>query len=214
MQQQYHLALAPPHRPAMRYRFSTARAATLPPPSTRRRRVLRTTSNGRPSNLHLRRLTSRIVELTRRRQLDQIFEEVNTARERYGSLNTIVMNAVMEACVHCGDVDAALVLFEVMAAADGCGVDSVSFATLLKGLGKAGRVDEAFQILETVEQGTAAGRPKLSSQLIYGLLNALLDAATLVLSVILYTDALLLKDGGGLTILGVTGLLSDSEYLA
>lgn len=46
----------------------------------------------------------------------------------------------------------------------------------MKGLGKARRIDEAFQVLESVERGTAVGRPKLSAPLIYGLLNALVEA--------------------------------------
>ncbi|KAG1326459.1 putative pentatricopeptide repeat-containing protein [Cocos nucifera] len=91
------------------------------------RRLLRTSSA--PS---LRRLTSRIVELTRRRQLHQIFEEVEVARKRYGKLNTIVMNAVLEACVHCGDVDSAQRIFDEMAKPESCGVDSVSYGILLK----------------------------------------------------------------------------------
>lgn len=46
----------------------------------------------------------------------------------------------------------------------------------MKGLGKARRIDEAFQLLESVEQGSAIGSPKLSAPLIYGLLNALVEA--------------------------------------
>lgn len=51
-----------------------------------------------------------------------------------------------------------------------------SIILFMKGLGYARRVDEAFQLLETVEQGTAVGSPKLSSSLLYGLLNALIEA--------------------------------------
>lgn len=64
--------------------------------------------------------------------LVQIFEEVEIAERRYGKLNTIVMNAVMEACVHCGDVDAALKIFAEMLKPESCGVDSVTYGTLLK----------------------------------------------------------------------------------
>lgn len=46
----------------------------------------------------------------------------------------------------------------------------------MKGLGEARRIDDAFQILETVELGVAAGNPKLTPQLVHGLLNALLEA--------------------------------------
>ncbi|GFS44609.1 pentatricopeptide (PPR) repeat-containing protein [Actinidia rufa] len=128
---------------------------------------------------NLKPLTSRIVRLTRRRQLAQIFEEVENAKEQYGKLNTIVMNAVLEACVHCGDVDSALRVFDEMSKPESCGVDEISYATLLKGLGGARRIDEAFQLLESVERGTAMGSPKLSAPLIYGLLNALIEAGDL-----------------------------------
>lgn len=89
------------------------------------------------------------------------------------------MNAVMEACVHCGDVDAALKIFEEMLKPESCGVDSVTYGTLLKGLGDARRIDEAFQVLESVEKGTAMGNPKLSAVMIFGLLNALIEAGDL-----------------------------------
>ena len=64
--------------------------------------------------------------------LFQIFEEVENAKEQYGKLNTIVMNAVLEACVHCGDVDSALRVFDEMSKPESCGVDEISYATLLK----------------------------------------------------------------------------------
>lgn len=51
---------------------------------------------------------------------------------------------------------------------------------LVKGLGKARRIDEAFQIMESIEQGTAAGNPKLSSSLVYGLLDALINAGKIL----------------------------------
>lgn len=47
---------------------------------------------------------------------------------------------------------------------------------IAKGLGEARKIDEAFQILESVEHGIAPGRPKLSAPIIYGLLNALIEA--------------------------------------
>ncbi|KAJ8634626.1 hypothetical protein MRB53_008893 [Persea americana] len=157
--------------------------STSLPPSRFPRRLLKTprkSQNHSPKpNPDLRKLTSRIVDLTRRRQLHQIFREIELSRRRLGKLNTIVMNAVMEACVHCKDVDSAMRIFQEMSEPDGCGVDSITFATLLKGLGEAQRIDEAFQILESVEQGTAVGNPKLSPSLIHGLLNALLEAGDL-----------------------------------
>lgn len=59
-------------------------------------------------------------------------EEIEIAKERYGKLNTIVMNAVVEACVHCGDIDSALMVFDEMSKPGSCGVDTVTYATLLK----------------------------------------------------------------------------------
>lgn len=48
-----------------------------------------------------------------------------------------------------------------------------------KGLGDARRIDEAFQVLESVEKGTAMGNPKFSAALIFGLLNALIEAGSI-----------------------------------
>ncbi|WVY90152.1 hypothetical protein V8G54_035666 [Vigna mungo] len=141
-----------------------------------RRRVATTTT---PGEANLRRLTSRIVQLTRRKQLRQILDEIEVAKRQFGKLNTIVMNAVLEACVRCGDIDSAIRVFVEMKKSDGCGVDTVTYATLLKGLGEARRVDEAFEMLETVENGTAMGSPNLSAPLIFGLLNALIKAGDL-----------------------------------
>ena len=58
--------------------------------------------------------------------------EVEVARRQFGKLNTIVMNAVLEACVRCGDIDSAIRIFVEMKKGDGCGVDTVTYATLLK----------------------------------------------------------------------------------
>lgn len=91
------------------------------------------------------------------------------------------MNAVIEACVHCGDIDSVLKIFDQMSKSDDCSVDSVTYGTVLKALGEARRIDEAFQILESVEKGTAVGSPKLSARLICGLLNALIEAVCALL---------------------------------
>ena len=42
------------------------------------------------------------------------------------------MNAVLEACVHCGDIASALKVFADMSLPHGCGVDTISYSTLLK----------------------------------------------------------------------------------
>ncbi|KAJ0985021.1 hypothetical protein J5N97_003377 [Dioscorea zingiberensis] len=150
--------------------------ATPSSPSPLRRFKIPSELPPSPQALNFRRLTSRVIELTRRRQLRQILKEIEEAKKRHGKLSTVVMNAVMEACVHCGDVDSAIRIFEEMAKSQSSDIDDISYAILLKGLGEARRIDEAFQILESVENGTAVGSPKLSPRLIYGLLNALLEA--------------------------------------
>ncbi|KAK8351984.1 hypothetical protein V6Z12_A05G067800 [Gossypium hirsutum] len=173
-----------------------------------RRRLPRTFSPSKHPNL--KRLTSRIVQLTRRRQLHQILEEIENAKREYGKLNTIVMNAVMEACVHCGDVDLALNIFHQMTEPHSCGVDTVTYATLLRGLGRARRIDDAFQLLESVEKGTAAGKPKLSTQLIYGLLDALIEAGDLRrANGLLARCGFLLHEGGSSSILTYNLLMKD-----
>ncbi|KAL8499460.1 hypothetical protein ACS0TY_022429 [Phlomoides rotata] len=143
-------------------------------PLSRRRR---SSSSSEP--LNLKPLTSRVVQLTRRRQLAQIFEEIEFAKRQHGKLNIIVMNAVMQACVHCHDIESALRLFDEMSRPEGCGVDDVTYGTILKGLGDARRIDEAFQLLESLEQGTAVGSKKLSAPMICGLLNALTESGDL-----------------------------------
>ncbi|XP_015971996.1 pentatricopeptide repeat-containing protein At5g10690 [Arachis duranensis] len=153
--------------------FSSSSSSSAP---TRRRSA---TTTSTPSKTTLKRLTSRVVELTRRRQLRQILDEIEVAKRDLGKLNTIVMNAVIEACVHCGDIDSALRIFDEMKKPKGCGVDNVTYATLLKGLGEARKIDEAFQLLESVENGTALGSPELSAPLILGLLNALIQSGDL-----------------------------------
>ncbi|XP_045813649.1 pentatricopeptide repeat-containing protein At5g10690 [Trifolium pratense] len=141
-----------------------------------RRRSVKTTI---PRKTNLKILTTRIVQLTRRKQLRQIFNEIEVAKKQFWKLNTIVMNAVIEACVRCGDIESAIRIFDEMKNPESCGVDTVTYATILKGLGKAHRFDEAFQLLESVENGTAVGSPKLSAPLVFGLLNALTEAGDL-----------------------------------
>lgn len=129
---------------------SPVRASSAPT----RRRLVKTAAPQEPKNL--RHLTSRIVQLTRRKQLRQvnrklnhptkknadflndicflvqILDEVEVAKKHFGKLNSIVMNAVVEACVRCGDIDSAIRIFDGMKKRDGCGVDTVTYATLLK----------------------------------------------------------------------------------
>ncbi|KAM0986963.1 hypothetical protein ACFXTH_011166 [Malus domestica] len=123
------------------------------------------------------------------------------AKERFGKLNTVVMNAVVEACVHFGDIDSALMLFDEMAEPGNCGVDTITYGTILKGLGVARRIHDAFYVLESVERGTAVGSPKLSAPLVLGLLNALVEAGDLRRSNgLLHHYGFLLREGGSLTV--------------
>ncbi|KAL2236149.1 UNVERIFIED_CONTAM: Pentatricopeptide repeat-containing protein [Sesamum indicum] len=289
-------------------------STTTPPRHLRKHRptkLRKRPSRGSPPSsdeVNLKWLTSRVVRLTRRRQLAKIFEEIEIAKKQHGQLNTIVMNAVMQACVHCRDIESALRVFGEMSKPESCGVDDVTYGTLLKvwglsllclrlvkcqqqycfnadlaivglqayllikvlgdrtiediltlliclvsidmeplkdgrrevfdliihwlsdiafctldgcrskevvgdsgrtglqtrfsrirvdilisdsdffhnlrllhflGLGDARRFDEAFQVLESVEQGTAVGGPQLSAVLICGLLNALIESGDL-----------------------------------
>jgi pentatricopeptide repeat protein len=85
-----------------------------------------------PRKTNLKILTSRIVQLTRRKQLRQIFNEIEVAKNQFGKLNTIVMNAVIEACVRCGDIESAITIFDEMKNPESCGVDTVTYATILK----------------------------------------------------------------------------------
>jgi hypothetical protein len=48
----------------------------------------------------------------------------------------------------------------------------------LKGLGIARRIDEAFEILESIEKDTSVGCPRLSPHLICGFLNTLIEAGS------------------------------------
>ncbi|XP_065851513.1 pentatricopeptide repeat-containing protein At5g10690 isoform X1 [Euphorbia lathyris] len=164
-----------------------------------RRRLLKSPPR---KHSHLKQLTSRIVHLTRRRQLQQIFEEIEVAKKRYGKLNTIVMNAVVEACVHCGDIDSAFQVFDEMSKPESCGVDGITYGTLLKGLGKARKIDEAFQMLESLEQGSAVGNTKLSAPLIIGLLNAIIETGDLRrANGLLARYGYLLREGGSAPVL-------------
>ncbi|CAN6217743.1 unnamed protein product [Urochloa humidicola] len=165
-----------PREPRLRRPLDASRIFSSPRPPGRRSRPRPRAAS--PAT-DLRRLTARIVDLTRRRQLAQIMEEVEAVRRRMrggGALNTIVMNAVLDACVRCGDVDRALRLFDEMRGPKGCGVDGVSYGILLKGLGIARRIDEAFEALESIEKDSSIGSPRLSPHLICGFLNALIEA--------------------------------------
>lgn len=52
------------------------------------------------------------------------------------------MNAAMMACVACKDIDRALALYDEMVKPDGCGVDNVTYGTLLKVRNRKRRIDK------------------------------------------------------------------------
>ncbi|GBG75686.1 hypothetical protein CBR_g20311 [Chara braunii] len=125
-------------------------------------------------------LTNRIVELGKRRQLDQVFSTLEEAKQNGKELNTIVMNAALEACIQCGDVDSAIGLYEEMIGPNGCGADTVTYGTLLKGLGEAGRLDDAFELLELMEAGNAPGQPQVTDMHLRTLMNACAEAGDIL----------------------------------
>ncbi|KAJ7556432.1 hypothetical protein O6H91_05G083500 [Diphasiastrum complanatum] len=128
------------------------------------------------SSYELRALTRRILVLTKRRQLNQIFELVTNAKKENWKINRVTLNAVLEACVHCLDLDRAFQLYKHMLQPGGCGVDGVTYGILLKGLGEARRLDEAFELLESIDTGTAPGKPQLTAVHLNTLVNACADA--------------------------------------
>uniref|UniRef100_I1QP60 CBS domain-containing protein n=1 Tax=Oryza glaberrima TaxID=4538 RepID=I1QP60_ORYGL len=142
-------------------------------------------------------------------------DEVGAARRRAvdrgagagAGLNTIVMNAVLEACVRCGDVGLALSLFDEMRGPGGCGVDGVSYGILLKGLGITRRIDDAFEILESIEKDTSIGSPRLSPHLICGFLNALIEAGWHKIYLFIFQCIIVIR------ILGCTGDMRRANAL-
>eukprot|EP00271_Cylindrocystis_brebissonii_P022391 TRINITY_DN8604_c0_g1_i1.p1 TRINITY_DN8604_c0_g1~~TRINITY_DN8604_c0_g1_i1.p1 ORF type:complete len:712 (+),score=110.76 TRINITY_DN8604_c0_g1_i1:58-2193(+) len=121
-------------------------------------------------------LTRRIVALGKRRQLEQVFDALGTAKKTGVAVNLITLNAVLAACVNCGEIDRAIEVFEAMVRPGGVGADTITYGTLLKGLGQAKRLDEAFQLLEDMESGRVPGKPKLSEVHLNTLINACAEA--------------------------------------
>eukprot|EP00897_Mesotaenium_endlicherianum_P009715 jgi/Mesen1/8772/ME000524S08067 len=123
-----------------------------------------------------RQLTKKIVELGKRRQLDQVFQVLSSAKKERRTINLITMNAALGACVQCEDMDRAMALYKEMVKHKGVGADSITYGTLLKGLGQAKRLDDAFELLERMESGTAPGRPELTEVHLNTLMNACAEA--------------------------------------
>ncbi|KAM7277994.1 hypothetical protein ACFE04_005128 [Oxalis oulophora] len=82
--------------------------------------------------------------------IKMIFDEIEVAKIKYGRLNKIVMNVVMEACVRCRDVDLAVKVFHDMSQPDSCGVDTVTYGILLKKHPSYSRVYIDFKRAEDV----------------------------------------------------------------
>lgn len=61
-----------------------------------------------------------------------MFEELAQAKLEHGKLNHIIMNAALMACVSCKNIDRALAIYDEMVEPGGCGVDNVTYGTLLR----------------------------------------------------------------------------------
>lgn len=90
------------------------------------------------------------------------------------------MNSALAACVHCGDLSRAHAIFESMLQPGNSGVDGVTYAILIKGLGESRMLDEAFELVEALENGTAPGGPPLTEVHLRTLLNAFADAGEMM----------------------------------
>ncbi|BFI23866.1 protein MpPPR_61 [Marchantia polymorpha subsp. ruderalis] len=130
------------------------------------------------SELDDRAMTKEIVELSKKQQLDQVFKLIEEAKkEKEGwTPNIIIMNTVVAACVRCHDIDRAIQVYQEMIEDNGCGVDNVTYGTLLRGLGEARRLDDAFELVETIVGGQAPGSPKLTDVHLNTLVNACVEA--------------------------------------
>lgn len=72
----------------------------------------------------------------------------------------------------------------------------------MKGLGIARRIDDAFEILESIEKDTSIGSPRLSPHLICGFLNALIEAGWYKIYLFIFQYIIVIR------ILGCTGILN------
>ncbi|MCO5609595.1 hypothetical protein L7F22_063825 [Adiantum nelumboides] len=122
-------------------------------------------------------MSRRIVELAKKRQLDMALDILNNAIQSNYMPNRVVMNAALQACVHCGDLSRAQIIFDSMLDPGYCGVDVISYAILIKGFGNEEMLDEAYEVVEALESGTAPGGPTLTEVHLHTLLNALAEAA-------------------------------------
>eukprot|EP00250_Pteridium_aquilinum_P012680 c20872_g1_i1 orf=71-1969(+) len=127
-----------------------------------------------------RSLTGRIVELTKRRQVDVALKILADEMQKNYRPNRRVMNSAMAACVHCGDLPRAHALFDSMLEPGSCGVDGVTYAILIKGLGQSRMLDEAYELVEALENGTAPGGPALTEVHLRTLLNGFADAGEMM----------------------------------
>ncbi|CAM6116715.1 unnamed protein product [Calypogeia fissa] len=126
--------------------------------------------------LAARAVTIRIMQLSKRKQVDQVFDLLKELKTEGRTLCIIIMNAVVEACVQCNDIERAITVYREMLQPDSCGVDNITYGILLKGLGEALRLDDAFELLEEIEAGTAPGNPVLSDVHLNTLVNACVEA--------------------------------------
>ncbi|KAL2650648.1 hypothetical protein R1flu_018776 [Riccia fluitans] len=129
------------------------------------------------AELKARALTKRLIELSKKQQLDQVFKVLEEAKKEDCWIpSLIIMNAVVTACVNCRDIDRAFQVYQEMIGENGCGVDNVTYGTLLRGLGEARRLDDAFELVEKIVRGKAPGNPKLTDVHLNTLVNACVEA--------------------------------------
>eukprot|EP00240_Pyramimonas_obovata_P000830 CAMPEP_0118923008 /NCGR_PEP_ID=MMETSP1169-20130426/1704_1 /TAXON_ID=36882 /ORGANISM="Pyramimonas obovata, Strain CCMP722" /LENGTH=596 /DNA_ID=CAMNT_0006863941 /DNA_START=331 /DNA_END=2117 /DNA_ORIENTATION=+ len=93
-------------------------------------------------------LMKRVLDLGRRRQVTQVLRELESQDKRPG---VEVHNAVVNVCCECGYMDQAFDLLYKMEGDGGPGSDAVTYSTLMKGLGRARRVDDAWMLMERWE---------------------------------------------------------------
>merc|ERR1719265_3110633 len=84
-------------------------------------------------------------------------------------LNTLVCNCVLDACVQCGKVDAAMAHFQEMRSLEM--VDVVSYNTLLKAFLKAGQIQKARTLLSEMSAGGVTPNKVTYNEMLNALVN-------------------------------------------
>lgn len=72
------------------------------------------------------------MRLRSNQSLSQVFDLLEKLRMESKTPCIIVMNAVVEACVHCYDMERAITVYREMLQPGNCGVDNITYGILLK----------------------------------------------------------------------------------